>query len=279
MPDDAPTCEVITLKSGAQAIRDRVTGEVMHPGPGPLAEAQDVYVGPSRLAARLAAGGPPLVLLDVGLGAATNAIAAWQVAAALPGAARVLEIVSFENDLGSLRMALRPAHAAAFGLDDPAVHAAATAIAAHGEHATARTRWRLCHGDFATLIRTLPPGFADVVFWDLFSPRTAPAQWTTATFAALRRTCRAGATLHTYSASTSTRAALLLAGFAVGVGAAFGDRAETTIAAVGLADLAAPLGAAWLARLARSQQPFGPDVPPADHAATIAAIRALPQFR
>ena len=47
--------EVVTTRSGARAMRDRATGQVMHPVVGPLAEAEALYVAPSRLAERLLA--------------------------------------------------------------------------------------------------------------------------------------------------------------------------------------------------------------------------------
>jgi len=236
----------------------------------------------SRLAARLREGGEPLVLFDVGLGAATNAISAWQVSEAEAASARQLEIVSFEHDLDALELALRPANAAALGLttDGANAHAAATALLVAGRHETPRTRWRLCLGDFPALLAEVPSASVDVVFWDLFSPRTAPALWTVAMFTALRRVCREGATLHTYSASTSTRTGLLLGGFAVGVGDPTGEHDETTIAATRVADLARPLGAHWLGRLARSSMPLPSDVPndPAERADALARVRACPQF-
>lgn len=277
-PDNG--CEVVTLANGALAIRERASGEVMHPGAGPRVEAETIYVAPSRLAARLREGGDPLVLFDVGLGAATNAISAWQVSEAQSAAARQLEIVSFEHDLDALRLALRPENAAALGLTEDGAHAAATALLAAGRHETPRTRWRLCLGDFPASLAEVPDGSADVVFWDLFSPRTAPALWTIALFEDLRRVCRAGATLHTYSASTSTRSGLLLGGFAVGVGDPTGEHDETTIAATRVADLARPLGAQWLGRLGRSSMPLPSDVPsdPDARAAALARVRACPQF-
>lgn len=254
----------------------------MHPGAGPRVEAETIYVAPSRLAARLREGGDPLVLFDVGLGAATNAITAWQVSEAQPVSARQLEIVSFEHDLDALKLALRPENAAALGLteDGANAHAAASALLAAGRHETPRTRWRLCLGDFPALLAEVPSGSVDVLFWDLFSPRTAPALWTVAMFTALRRVCREGATLHTYSASTPTRSGLLLGGFAVGVGDPTGEHDETTIAATRVADLARPLGAQWLGRLARSSMPLPSDVPsdPVARAEALARVRACPQF-
>jgi queuine tRNA-ribosyltransferase len=269
-------CEVVVTRSGVTAVRDRASGEIMHPM-GPALEANEVYVAPSRLEARLREGGPPLVLLDVGLGAGSNAIAAWRISESLPASARRLELVSFEHDLGALRLALDPAHAEAFGLSpDTDVHAAAHAIAARALHETQRTTWRLGLGDLLAVLAAEPDASADIVYWDMFSRAATPELWTASTFRALRRVCRKGATVHTYHAGTSTRSALLLAGFAVGVGGPTGDRNETTIAAVDVEDLARPLDGRWLERLARSSAPLPSDV--GDHAEALARIRKHPQF-
>jgi len=275
-------CEVVATRSGALAVRDNKTGEVMHPM-GPKQEAHDVYIGPSRLEARLREGGAPLVLLDVGLGAGTNALAALRVAESLPDSARRLEIVSFEHDLGALELALEPAHASALGLGEPlsVAYQAASELLAHGSAATPRVAWRLCFGDVLEALAREPAGSADLVFWDMFSSKVHPEVWSARAFGALRRVCRPGATVHTYSAATPTRAALLLGGFAVGVGAATGPRAQTTVAAVDAKDLAEPLGARWLARLARSSSPFPVDVPhgPEARERALGHIRACAQFQ
>lgn len=290
-------CEVILTRSGAPAMRDRASGEVMHPGTGPGVEPQALYVVPSRLDARLRDTGrgeasDDLVLLDVGLGAASNAVAAWRVSEALresepqqgaPSAgARRLQIVSFDDDLSALELALRPEHAESFALTTTGgdANAAATALLGNGRHETSRTTWRLSLGDFPVQLAREPSASADIVFWDFYSSKTHPHLWTLATFRELRRVCRAGATLHTYSTATSFRAGLLLAGFAVGVGGGTGDRAETTLAAVDVADLERPLDARWLARLERSTAALPADVgDDADaRAAALAQIRACVQF-
>lgn len=293
-------CEVVVTRSGVIAMRDRASGEVMHPM-GPAVEAHAVYVSPSGLEARLsmrdAAGAPgapgasrgpganepesPLVLFDVGLGAGSNAIAAWQVSESLPPSARRLEIVSFEHDMSALWLALETSHAEAFGLASPTAHAAASAVARDGHHSTARTSWRLCFGDVLVALAREPDACADIVFWDMFSRGVNPELWTTSTFRALRRVCRAGATVHTYNAATSTRSGLLLADFAVGVGEPTGDRGETTVAAVDLSALARPLDARWLERLTRSSAPFPTDVTDDSDARAAAhtQIRRHPQFQ
>lgn len=267
-------CEVVVTRSGAPAMRDRATGELMHPVVGPQVEAERLYVTPSRLAARLGAGGEsPLVVLDVGLGAGSNAVAAWQISDAMSDPARRLELVSFERDLSALGLALEPEHAAAFGLVGRAGEAARALLAEHF-HECARTRWRLILGELPATLGRLAPASADVVFWDPFSPRANPGLWTLSPFAAVRTLCRPGATLHTYSAATAVRTALLLAGFAVGVGVATESGRQSTQAALDPSDLTQPLDRTFIDRLVRSSAPFPPDAPPD----ALARLRALPQF-
>jgi queuine tRNA-ribosyltransferase len=130
------------------------------------------------------------------------------------------------------------------------------------------------HGELLASLDAEPPASADVVFWDPFSPRANPELWTVAAFRALRRVCRAGATVHTYSASTRVRSALLLAGFAVGAGDDIGEYKQTTLAAADLCDLTRPLDRRFLQRLLRSSAPFPTDAPADAHA----RLAALPQL-
>ena len=264
--------EVVTMRSGVQAMRSTDTGELMHPGTGPLIEARTLYVEQSRLRTRLEAApaDEPFVLFDVGLGAASNAIAAWNVSAALGRDVARLHIVSFENDLGALELALE--HGAAFGLVGEA-GAAARALVKHGIHETGRTTWQLRHGDVLGLMAEGHER-AQTVYWDPFSPRANPDLWTVAAFTAVRRQAGPDCTLFTYSASTRVRIALLLAGWAVGRGAPTGNKEHTTAAAVKAEDLRAPLQRAWLARLERPDVPLPADV---DHA-QLARLQDRTQF-
>jgi queuine tRNA-ribosyltransferase len=262
--DSGVECEIVVTRSGAEAMRDVATGELMHPVVGPLVEAATLYVAPSRLRERLERGGagdPPLVLLDVGLGAGSNAIAAWKVAESVARSARRLEIVSFERSLGALRLAIDGEHGGAFGFEDAGLHAARE-LAAKGLTATERASWRLVLGELPETLDAEQDLAADVVFWDPFSPRANPELWSARAFRAVRRLCRAGATLHTYSAATATRSALILGGFAVGEGAGTGEGKKTTVAATDGRDLDRPLDRRWLERLQRSSAPFPPDAPP-----------------
>ncbi len=271
-----PSCEVVVTRSGARAMLDRSTGEVMHPVIGPLVEAEQLYVAPSRLAERLSvAHAAPLTLFDVGLGAGSNAAQAWRTSERRPApGGRRLSIVSFESSLSAFALALEEEHRASFGFDDD-VFQAARALLSTGAYETERTSWRLMLGDLLDALPREPPESADVIFWDPFSPRANPSLWTTAAFRSMRARCAPGATLHTYSGSTAVRSALLLAGFAVGQGPATGEKTQTTIAAVDPRDLDRPLDARWLDRLARSSVPWPADAPED----ALAQVRALPQFQ
>jgi hypothetical protein len=74
--------ELVRTRAGHLAVRSRRAGEVMHPGVGPRVEAERLYVGQSRLSARL--------LRDGGVGtAAAQAGPARAAQAGSPRAAAV----------------------------------------------------------------------------------------------------------------------------------------------------------------------------------------------
>ena len=263
------TCEVVTTRGGARAILDHATGEVMHPIVGPLVEVHTTYLVPSQLEARLRERGEPLVLFDVGLGAGSVAVAAWHLSESLPMDARRLTIVSFDRDRAALELAL--ANPADFAFEGAAGDAA-RALLTSGAHETARTTWRFIEGELPAAFHGSGP--ADLVYWDAFSPKRNVELWNVAAFSAVRRCCKPGGTLYTYSGATAVRSALLLAGFVVGVGVPVGAGKFGTVAATPPASVAQPLDRRWLERLTRSSAPFPVDAP----ADALAIVAALPQL-
>ena len=247
------------------------------------AEAHALYVDQSRLADRLREPGPePLVVWDVGLGAAHNAMAVLACHDALGGGARrSLRLVSFEHDLGSLRLALR--NAPRF----PHLHRAGpNDILRLGEWRAPGSTvvWTLLEGDFRARLADAPA--PDVIFYDPFSARTDPDMWTLECFDRLFAACGQHDTeLLTYSASTAVRAALLAAGFVVGRGVPTGSKRETTLAMTPSAALRAVargrvlLDAEWLERWRRSDARVPRDVPADGHAGFAERIAGLAQFR
>jgi queuine tRNA-ribosyltransferase len=270
----------VVLRGEVGFIRDRSSGEVMHPGSEPAAEARALYVEQSRLVTRLAAAGEaPLVVWDVGLGAATNAMGAiLAVEGAQRGpAARRLEIISFEKDLDSLKLALD--HMRQF---KHLRHAAPRALVAGNEwtNRTASIHWSLMPGDFA--LRKFDAAPPDIIYFDPFSFKTDGALWTLQAFRELAHICaNRPVELFTYTYSTRVRTAMLAAGFHVAKGRGSGPKAETTIA---LSPRAAArphdfelLGQDWLAKWRRSDAQTPPGSA-ADDAGWRDAVESHPQF-
>jgi queuine tRNA-ribosyltransferase len=254
--------QVHIAREGFASIRQVSSGEIMHLRTPPMEEARSLYVEQSHLAERLASSADPLVIWDVGLGAAANAMASIQCyeEQAAIGPIRSMRVISFENDLDSLRLALR--HSEKFQY---LRHAGPVSILENGEWQSKRYEglgWQLVAGDFLETVRQapLPP---DVIFYDMFSSKTHCEQWTIEIFRQLFTACRGRATeIFTYTHSTAARAALLAAGFYVAKGRAAGAKEETTIAltpaALGspFADRYELLASEWIGRWNRSHAKF-----------------------
>jgi queuine tRNA-ribosyltransferase len=267
--------QIILREGGAGAIKHRLSGEVMHVSEDPRIESHSLYTEGSRLLARLSESPAPLVIWDVGLGAATNSMVALHVLESQERLERPVKIVSFENDLDSLRLALQhPWHFAHLR------HGAPHKLLQHGAWQSAKhsITWELKHGDFMEQCDSADA--PDIVWFDPFSSKVDSPMWTMPVLAKVLASTKGKATsLHTYSASTAIRASLLKVGWFVGRGVGTGQKRETTRAynpealRQGLAiDL---LDASWLGRWERSdaQLPMGADPEPFKQ-----AIRGHPQF-
>lgn len=251
---------------GFHSIRQISSGEIMHSVSPPSEEANKLYIDQSALAARLIESDDnagELVIWDVGLGAATNAMAVVHCFERCHGghqgtALRPVRLISFEHNLDPLTLAAK--HSGCF----PHLHhSAPSRILAAGswQHASQLLRWDLLKGDFRDFIETA--ALPDLIFYDPFSYKTDAALWTGEIFARIFSRCLAKpAELYTYSASTAVRAALLHAGFFVAQGVGTGPKTETTIAfnraeRAARHPLAPPLlDHKWLARWRRSAAKF-----------------------
>jgi hypothetical protein len=250
--------QLVPLPNGGQTLFSVTYGEKMHPGLGPSAEAELLYVRQLNIRERLQKHRGEFVIWDVGLGAAANAIAALR---AVRGMAGELRLVSFDNTREPLEFALKNAVALGYvtGYEDKL-----GALLRDGRVAffdgPLRVNWVFQLGDFpAWLERRSPTRRVEeiaphAIFYDAFSPAKNPAMWTLPVFENLARAVDPACpcALTTYSRSTMIRATLLLAGFFVGVGHATGMKEETTVAANSLDLINEPLDARWLERAARS---------------------------
>ena len=266
--------EIRSSPEGFCSVRQRSSGEVMHSVSNPCEEARHLYVEQPELARLLGESREePLVIWDVGLGAATNAMAVLQCYSAHAETARPVKLVSFEIDLDALRLAVK--HSGRF----PHLHHPAPAVLLRRGTWTGfagRFEWELREGDFLEKMADAPA--PDLILYDPFSSKVDSALWTPSAFERVFRRCDGRkAALYTYSASTAVRAALLSAGFFVGPGRGTGPKEETTVAFTH-PECKTLLGAEWLARWNRSDARFPPSVDAEDRPRFAERVLAHPQF-
>ena len=273
--------ELVELKSGQRSVRCLTHRETMHVGTGPATEAAELHVRQQRIVERAremaGEGRGPLVLWDVGLGPAGNALATLE---ALRGTGAAVEMHSFEIATDVLEFAL--SHAGDLGYMAGWEPVLERLLATGTAEPLPGVRWTLHRGDYAERLRQAPP--PDAIFHDPYSPARNPGMWSIEVFRAAReRVGERPCLLTNYTRSTAVRVTLALAGWWVGFGVPTGDKDQTTIAASRPGSLERPLGADWLRRVRASTNaapqrgPLYQRGPISD--ADFAALGALPQFR
>jgi queuine tRNA-ribosyltransferase len=264
--------EVVENKTGSFSIRHKVSTEIMHSVNDPIEEANALYVNQSRLRERLTQdSAEDCVIWDVGLGAATNAMAAVKCFESLKAPAG-LKIFSFENDLDSLKLASR------FVSFFPHLkHSAPHLLLSEGQWTSpcGKLEWKLLPGDFRARMKDAPK--PDFIYYDMYSSKTNSGFWSQDFFRELFAVC-GNSELFTYTASTAARAALLSAGFYVSKGCGSGPKQETTIAST-RAGNREHLGFDWLEKWKRSQAKFPHDVEPHGQLEFEKRILNHPQFQ
>ena len=283
--------QLVELANGTKTLYSASYGEKMHPGLGPVAEAEQLYVRQLRICERLQGHADEFVIWDVGLGAAANAIATLRATKEIAGK---LHLASFDNTTGPLEFALKNSTALGYvaGYETQIASLLRDKKVAF-QDGKLEVEWHFHLGDFPALVKSNstvgklasavshPP---HAIFYDAFSPAKNPGMWTLPLFQDLFRALAPGrpCAVTTYSRSTLVRATLLLAGFYVGVGHATGMKEETTIAANDISLIAEPLDSRWLERAVRSDSVEPLRVPAYSRqrlsAATLAELRQRPQF-
>ena len=240
---------------GLGRIRQISSNEVMHPVDDPREEASRLYVEGSGFRQRLisAQSDEKICVWDVGLGAATNAMAAIRAWEQNPQAQ--LTVVSFERDLDPLRLA------ADYPFLFPHLrHAAPYLLLQHGSYQSkcGRLKWILVEGCFQEKCSQVPE-MPDFVFYDPFSAKSNDvALWRGKFFEQLFGLWKNhSVTIVSYSNSTAIRATWMAAGFFVAAGAAFDGRKDSSLvfsppARNYLPSGATLLGKEWLERWERS---------------------------
>jgi tRNA U34 5-methylaminomethyl-2-thiouridine-forming methyltransferase MnmC len=270
-----PAYKLIRLRNGTHSVHSVADAETFHPGIGPVAEAEALYVRQLQLCERVERTADEFVIWDVGLGAAANALTAIRLIREHLRARSTAErnpkrirIVSFDQTRDAAEFALQ--HAAELEYV-PGYEALLASLLKEGRAELAdefiRLEWFLELGDFPTLLsgtderaksfrEKVQSGLLlpHAILFDPHSPKKNPAMWTVSLFSNLFRLLQPSrpCALANFTRSTMARAAMLLGGFFVGVGHASGLKEETTVAANSLELISEPLDARWLERAKRS---------------------------
>lgn len=280
--------EIHRSVQGFSSLRHISSGEVLHSVTAPSEEANRLYVEQSCLASRLVKQQAPadeLVIWDVGLGAAFNAMAVVHCfercyAERGENALRPVRLVSFDWDLDPLILAAKYP-----GCFPHLWHGAPFRILENSkwEHTSRLLHWELFKGDFRDCLESA--NIPDLIFYDLFSAKTDSSLWTAEIFARIFQRCAPkSAELYTYSVSTAVRVALLTSGFFVAEGIGTGPKAATTIAftrARGAGDHSLSprlLGQQWLTRWRRSHAKFPTTLANEERSHFEQLIETHPQF-
>lgn len=280
--------EIIENEKGFWSVKQRSSGETMHSVSNPMVEAKELYIDQSNLSERLATSNhkeemnedaEPFIIWDVGLGAATNAMAAIVCHESISNP-RAMHLISFESDLDPLKLAIKNA-----GRFPHLYHKAPRKLLERSiwQSDSGLITWNLIFGDFSILFSSQK--IPDLIFYDPFSFKTDSLLWKAEFFQRIFNHCKASektTTLYTYSASTAVRSALLHAGFWVGKGIGIGPKLDTTIAFSKAPESELEkknlLSSEWLSRREKSYARYPQELDVKSQASWDAKILNHPQF-
>ena len=98
--------KIVELDNGKYSVHSLAEAETFHPGIGPAAEAEALYVRQLRLPDRVRAVSDEFVIWDVGLGAGANALTALKAISNQLEEPRCVRLFSFDRTPGNLRWSI-----------------------------------------------------------------------------------------------------------------------------------------------------------------------------
>jgi queuine tRNA-ribosyltransferase len=241
-------------------IRDQVFDEQMHRGEDPDAEAELLYIEQTGIRDLIRMKRQDeIIIWDLGMGAAHNAMAVLRAYEQnYSEAAPRIRIISFENDLDALNLALKY-HKHFRHLH----HSAPRKLLSQGRYHCEKTslQWHLIEGDMRQTMEGVES--PDVVLFDPFSTQANPEIWQLEFLENLKtQSADKSFVLSTYSSATPFRAALLAADYWVFDGVKISPNRSSTLA-FSAPDIAHPrwsvgsmLDQRWLEKWQRSSTQF-----------------------
>jgi radical SAM protein (TIGR01212 family) len=231
--------EAVVTDDGSVTFFSEDFKEHYHATMGARTEAEQKFIGPSRLAERLSAG--PVRLLDVCFGLGYNSLCAVNKAIELDAA---LQIDALEIDRRVVRNAAQTIPSHASDLFDWAD--ALNCLYSEAQVSSHKSQVSMHWGDARWQLQQLPDSVFELVYLDAFSTQRCSELWTVDFFRELFRVMKPDGALFTYCAALPVRSGLLEAGFYVGETAAVGRSRGGTIASKKAADIQAGIAEAEL---------------------------------
>ncbi len=212
--------KVIT-RDNTESYFNETVGESYHSYAGAVEEALKKYVIPCKIK-ELSKGGN-LRILDVCFGLGYNsAMAVSEALAENPNCE--IEVVGLENDPEILSRVQEVNPPISFYQHYKKIKLPSL------EFKEEKVKIRILLGDGREEIKKLPGDYFDAVFFDPFSPKTAPEMWQTAFFKEVCRVMKKSGILATYSCARMARENMAEAGFLWNDGPVWGRRGPGTIA-------------------------------------------------
>lgn len=237
LPESTPkkNFEIVKVERETESfftLKETTRQEKMHPFSAQN-EPETLYVQGTGMPAYFSSAGErahsEIIVWDVGLGMAANAMAIWNCAGSRLPESSSLKLLSFENDITALEIAL--SKAALF----PWLRSKAPHLLVKNRNFSSqdeRLRWEVIEGNFLETFTSLSEK-PDFIVYDPFSFKVDPSLWSLECFQKIREFLGDHDTLWvSYSHSTLIRAKLLKAGFNLFRGAGISTLTETTIATI-----------------------------------------------
>ncbi|HLD80035.1 MAG TPA: MnmC family methyltransferase [Candidatus Nanoarchaeia archaeon] len=212
--------KIITADNSESFMNEEV-GESYHSHTGGVEEALKKYAVPCRIKELAKTG--KIKILDVCFGMGYNSAMAISVALEENPDCEI-EVVGLEYDQGIISRIQEVNPPIAFFTHYKKLTPQAL------EFKEGKVSVKVLLGDARETSKTLPENYFDAVFFDPFSPKTAPEMWQEAFFAEMYRVMRNSAILATYSCARLGRDNMSKAGLLYDDGPILGRRGPGTIA-------------------------------------------------
>lgn len=211
----------ITTADKTETFLNEEIGETYHSQTGAVEEALKKYAVPCKIRELAKMG--KIKILDVCFGMGYNSAMAIDVALETNPKCEI-EIIGLENDPEIIKKIQKVNPPIKF------FQHYRWLTPANLEFKKGKVKVKVILGDARKEIKQLPENYFDAVFFDPFSPKTAPEMWRKEFFAGVYRVMKDSATLATYSCARMVRENMSEAGLFYDDGPIVGRRGPGTIA-------------------------------------------------